>query len=138
MVLNIFIIMMILILIYLIMDNFEYFYTSDNIYQTNDNIYQTNDNIYQTNNLFNTPLQNIFLTDNNLNYIDNKPITVNPDYKSLSDISVDSYIYSNTSEHKIICSNYTNQGDCWDNNNCQWIHKIDGGSYCELAPKWLL
>lgn len=124
MVLNIFIIVMILILIYLIMDNFEYFYTSDNIYQTN--------------NLFNKPLQNIFLTDNNLNYIDNKPITSNPDYKSLSDISDDSYIYSNTIGNKIICSNYTNQGDCWDNNNCQWIYKIDGSSYCELAPKWLL
>jgi hypothetical protein len=69
------------------MGNFEYFYTSDNIYQTN--------------NLFKKPLQNIFLTDNNLNYIDNKPITVNSDYKSLSDISYDSYIYSNNDDSNV-------------------------------------
>ena len=88
-------------------------------------------------NLFFKPLPNIFLDFNFLNYDLNK-VKKEPDYNTLEQISYNSYIGSDIVSTKIICSNYNNQGDCWDNNHCQWISKIDGGSYCSMAPKWLL
>lgn len=57
---------------------------------------------------------------------------------SLADITFNSYLNSNTIDNKITCSSITNQGRCWDNNNCQWVHKIDGNSYCKLGPKLFL
>ena len=88
-------------------------------------------------NLFFKPMPNIFLGSNYLNY-DLKEVKKVPEYNTLGQISYDSYINSDIVSTKIICSNYNNQGDCWDNNHCQWIYKIDGGSYCDMAPKWLL
>ena len=88
-------------------------------------------------NLFFEPLPNIFLNSDYLNYNLNKVKEV-PNYSTVGQISYDSYINSDIVSTKIICSNYDNQGDCWDNNHCQWINKIDGGSYCDMAPKWLL
>jgi len=57
--------------------------------------------------------------------------------KSLTDITTDSYIYSDIISKKIICDNYTNEANCWENNNCQWVYKIDNGSFCDVARKWL-
>jgi hypothetical protein len=88
-------------------------------------------------NLFFKELPNIFLNDNYLNYDLNKA-NDKPNYNSLGQISYNSYINSDIVSTKIICANYNNQGDCWDNNHCQWIYKINGGSYCDMAPKWLL
>ena len=88
-------------------------------------------------NLFYKNMPNIFMQNN---YIDEQDITPtsNTDIKSLGNITLDSYVYSDIVSKKIICDNYTSQADCWENNNCQWIYKIDNGSYCDLAPKWLL
>jgi hypothetical protein len=86
-------------------------------------------------NLFYKPLPNIYVSSS---YSDNKNFKITDDVKPLSDITIDSYIYSDPISTKIICSNYTNQANCWDDNNCQWISKIDSGSYCDVAPKWLL
>lgn len=91
-------------------------------------------------NLFYKPLNNIFLGNNYYNYKNDKydlPDTTQ-NIQSLSQISYDSYLYSDSTSNKIICSNYINQADCWANNNCQWINNINGNSYCEVAPKWIL
>lgn len=88
-------------------------------------------------NLFFKPLPNIFLNNNFLNYNLDKT-NEKPNYNSLEQISYNSFINSDIVSTKIICANYDNQGDCWDNNHCQWNYRIDGNSYCDMAPKWLL
>lgn len=88
-------------------------------------------------NLFYKPLNNIFLGNNYDNYKYDLSDT-KQNVQSLSQISQDSYLYSDSISKKIICSNYTNQANCWANNNCQWINNITGISYCEVAPKWIL
>ena len=95
-------------------------------------------------NLFYSKIPNIFLTDA---YLNNLPLEQSePEKKSLGEIGFDSYIYSDIILNRIICLNYTNQADCWDNNKCQWNEKKIGfqalgnpsDAYCDLAPKWLL
>ena len=99
-------------------------------------LYTRVDNFESNDNLFYQPTKNIFLNDNYLNYNYNKPKpTLN--YSTLGEISYDSYIYSDIVSQRIICSNYNNQADCWQNNHCQWIYKIDDKSYCNVAPKFL-
>lgn len=85
-------------------------------------------------NLFFKPIPNIFLTDDYYNYEINKPDIIQ-DTKSLGDITFDSYLYSKPIGKKIICSSHTNRADCWEDNvnNCQWVHKIDGNSYCDVG-----
>ena len=85
------------------------------------------------------PLKNIFLGDNYYNYQLNHP-EIKENTESLGKITFDSYLYSKPTTQKIICSSHTNRADCWEDNvnNCQWIHKIDGGSYCDVALIWLL
>ena len=90
---------------------------------------------YFETNLFNAKLPNIFASNF---YSNNQPMNIPTPTKSIGEITFDSYIYSDIVSNQIICANYNNQGDCWDNNKCQWVYKIDGGSYCDLAPKWLL
>lgn len=88
-------------------------------------------------NLFFKPLENIFLDKSYMDYDLNK-VEKKPEFSTLSQIAYNSYIDSDIVSTKIICSNYNNQGDCWDNNHCQWVNKLGGNSYCEIAPKWLL
>lgn len=112
----IFVIFLILILIIIIIsNNYEKFDSNDE-------------------NLFYQPIPNIFLTSNNLNYINNKS-KQDTNYKSLGQISYDSYINSDTVANKIICLNYTNEADCWQNNHCEWVYKIHDKSFCQLAKK---
>ncbi len=86
-------------------------------------------------NLFYQELPNIY----NLHSLpDNKQNDINEQKVPLQNIIEDSYLSSNIVSNKIICSNYTNQASCWDDNNCQWNYKIDSNSYCSLANKWLL
>ncbi len=90
-------------------------------------------------NLFYLPEKNIFLSDDYYNYINNKP---KPNIKKmpLSKITFDSYLYAKPTREKIICSNHINSANCWEDNvnNCEWIYKIDGGSYCTVGKKMLL
>lgn len=94
-------------------------------------------------NLFYAKMPNIFASNA---YLNNLPEKITIPTKPIGELSFDSYIYSDIISNKIICSNYTNQGDCWDNNKCQWIEKKVGeqalgnphNAYCDLAPKWLL
>jgi len=85
-------------------------------------------------NLFFQPISNIFLSDNYYNYNFNRP-DIKTNTKSLSDITFNSYLYSKPISKKIICSSYKNRGDCWEDNvnNCQWVYKIDNGSYCDVG-----
>lgn len=89
-------------------------------------------NGYADLNLYFVPIKNIFLSDNfyNLNRPKNKQQT-----QSLGEISFNSYLYSKPTTQKIICSSHTNSADCWEDNvnNCQWVHKIDGKSYCGVG-----
>ena len=85
-------------------------------------------------NLYFLPLKNIFLTDNYYNYKLNKPI-IKPNEKPLEQIELNAFLYSKPSTQKIICSSHKNRANCWEDNvnNCQWVHKIDGNSYCEIG-----
>lgn len=97
-------------------------------------------------NLFYAKMPNIFESKFYSNNLPNKQTVSQTPTKSLGELSFDSYIYSDIISNKIICSNYTNQADCWNNNKCQWVEKKIGdqaqghphGSYCDFAPKWLL
>lgn len=86
-------------------------------------------------NLYFVPLKNIFLGDNFYNYKLNKR-TNKQEIQSLGKITFDSYLYSKPTTQKIICSSHTNRADCWEDNvnNCQWVHKIDSESYCDVGP----
>lgn len=87
-------------------------------------------------NLFYSNLPNIYASDfsNNLANKLEKPNIV-----PLENIIENSYIYSNIVSNKIICANYTNQYDCWNDNNCQWINNYNNSfQYCDITPKWLL
>ena len=97
------------------------------------------ENFNSNKNLFFQPINNIFLSDNYYNYKLNRP-KIKPKTQSLDSIVSNSYIYSKPISQKIICASHTNRANCWEDNvnNCQWIHKIDGGSYCNVAPIWLL
>ena len=90
-------------------------------------------------NLYFKPLKNIFLGNNYYNYQNNHPKIIQKT-QSLDDITFNSFLYSKPTTQKIICSSHLNRANCWEDNvnNCQWIHKIDGGSYCDVAPIWLL
>ena len=115
--------------------NFDYFIIGLLIIISIVIIYWNNINyeLFDTN-LFYKPLNNIFFRNN---YEYDLPAT-KQNIQSLSQISQDSYLYSDSTSKKLICSNYTNQVNCWANNNCQWINNINGISYCEVAPKWIL
>ena len=100
---------------------------------SNSNNTETNSNSYFG------QFKNIFLGNNYYNYQLNRP-KINNDVQSLGKITFDSFLYSKPTTQKIICSAHTNSANCWEDNvnNCQWIHKIDTGSYCDVAPIWLL
>lgn len=85
-------------------------------------------------NLFFKPIKNIFLSDDYYNYKLNKP-EINKNVETIGKITFDTYLYSKPTSQKIICSSHKNRGDCWEDNvnNCQWIHRIDGGSYCDVG-----
>jgi len=120
------------IIIYFICKNEKFTSTQSN----NNNNDDDNNNI----NSFYTPIKNIFLTNNYYNYQDNKPKKNFKIPESLEKIKLDSFIYSKPTSQKIICSSHTNRADCWEDNvnNCQWVYKIDNGSYCDVAPIWIL
>jgi hypothetical protein len=86
-------------------------------------------------NLYFVPLKNIFLDDNFYNYNLNRPRN-KEQTQSLGEITFNSNLYSKPTTQKIICSSHINRADCWEDNvnNCQWVHKIDGGSYCDVGP----
>lgn len=90
-------------------------------------------------NLYLTPIKNIFLGDNYNNYQLNKP-EITQQTQPLTQITFDSFLYSKPTTQKIICSSHKNSANCWEDNvnNCQWVYKIDSGSYCDVAPIWLL
>jgi len=93
---------------------------------------------YFNENLFYKKIQNIYIGNNYLSEDLEEPVSnINTDIKSLDDITINSYIYSDIISNKIICDSYTSEANCWQNNNCQWIYKIDNNSYCDLAKKWL-
>ena len=115
---NLIIILLIILLLF--------FYNSYENFDSNNNNNQ---------NLFYKKIPNIYKTNNNLN---NNTIKPDENVIQLSQLSLDSYINSDIISKKIICDNYTSQADCWENNNCEWIYKIDNGSYCNVAPIWLL
>lgn len=74
-------------------------------------------------------------------FIDNLYIPEKSKKTTMDTIDIDSYLNSDIMSDKIICSSISNEADCWNNNNCQWISKIgqnDDKSYCMLAPKFLL
>lgn len=85
-------------------------------------------------NLFFQPIPNIFLSDNYYNYKLNRP-NIKQDTKSLGKIQFNSFLYSKPIGQKIICASHKNRADCWEDNvnNCQWVHKIDGNSYCDVG-----
>jgi len=85
-------------------------------------------------NLYFVPLKNIFLGDNFYNYNLNKQKN-KQQTQSLGEITFNSYLYSKPTTRKIICSSHTNRADCWEDNvnNCQWVHKIDAKSYCDVG-----
>ena len=85
-------------------------------------------------NLFFKPIENIFLSDNYYNYKLNKP-NIKQNIQSLGEITFDSYLYSKPTSQKIICTSHKNRANCWEDNvnNCQWVYKIDGGSYCGVG-----
>lgn len=85
-------------------------------------------------NLYFLPLKNIFLNDNYNNYKLNRPI-IKQTEKPLEQIELNAFLYSKPTTQKIICSSHKNRANCWEDNynNCQWIHKIDGNSYCDVG-----
>lgn len=93
-----------------------------------------NENNDTKTNLYFVPIKNIFLGDNYYNYKLNKP-EIKQEYQSLDDITFNSYLYSKPTTQKIICLSHTNIANCWEDNvnNCQWVNKIDGGSYCDVG-----
>lgn len=97
-------------------------------------IFANNNETFDTN-LFFKPIPNIFLADDYYNYELNRP-DIKQDTKSLGKITFNSHLYSKPTSQKIICSSHTNRADCWEDNvnNCQWVHKIDGNSYCDVGP----
>jgi hypothetical protein len=100
---------------------------------------QNKENFKSDINSFYIPEKNIFLTDDYYNYINNKP---KPDVKRipLSKLTFDAYLYAKPTREKIICSNHVNRANCWEDNvnNCEWVYRIDGGSYCRVGKKMLL
>jgi hypothetical protein len=90
-------------------------------------------------NLFFQPIDNIFLADNYYNYELNYP-DIKHKTDSLENIKFNSYLYSKPTSQKIICASHKDRANCWSDNvnNCQWVYKIDGDSYCNVAPIWLL
>ncbi len=112
---------------------FFFAYKNENFLLNQDS---NNDNI----NSFFIPLKNIYLNDNYDNYILNRPKNNLKISESLNKINSDSFLYSKPITQKIICLSHTNRADCWEDNvnNCQWVYNIDNGSYCDVAPIWLL
>ena len=103
------------------------------IYNGYENFYnkETNDkNIF-----FMNKFPNIYYTKR---FYDNLFVSPKPNITSLGNITVNSYLSSDITMKKIECASITNQDKCWDNNNCQWIEKIDSKSFCTTAPKFLL
>lgn len=100
----------------------------------------TNTNEHFNTNLFFQPIPNIFLGDNYYNYKLNKPdYNLQNQTEPINKITFDAFLYSKPTSQKIICLAHTNRADCWEDNvnNCQWVHKIDGGSYCDVGlPLW--
>ena len=94
----------------------------------------TNGNETFDTNIFFKQIPNIFLADNYYNYELNKP-NIKPNIGTIDDITFDTYLYSKPTTQKIICSAHANSADCWEDNvnNCQWVHMIDGGSYCKVG-----
>jgi len=119
------IIIIIFICIYLFI--IYYTYRNENFISDSNNT-ETNINSYFK------PFKNIFLGNNYYNYQLNHP-KINIDTQSLNKITFDSLLYSKPTTQKIICSSHTNNASCWEDNvnNCQWIYKIDSGSYCDVA-----
>jgi len=60
----------------------------------------------------------------------------NKKYASLNKITEDAFLYSPSVSQHIICSNYKNQANCWENNKCQWTKPP--GNHCEVATTMLL
>lgn len=104
------------------------------INELNINEYFNNDT-----NLFFRPVENIFLANNPYNYEFNRPEIIQKT-KPLSEISFNSFLYSQPIGQRIICASHKNRANCWEDNfnNCQWVHRIDGNSYCEVGPVMLL
>lgn len=71
-------------------------------------------------------------------FTDNLFVPPKPQISTLQSIDINSYVDSNIVSNKIICANITNQGKCWDNNNCEWVEKVGEKSFCKIAPKMLL
>lgn len=103
-------------------------------YKHNYEKFVSNDNYNVGVNQYFIPIKNIFLNDNYYNYKFNKPI-IKQNQQPLEKITFDSFLYSKPTTQKIICSSHKNRANCWEDNvnNCQWIHKIDGNSYCEVG-----
>ncbi len=100
----------------------------------NNNLNENFNSINSGTDLYMKPLKNIFLGDNFYNYNLNQPDIIDKT-ESLGKITFDTFLYSKPTTQKIICSSHTNSGDCWEDNvnNCQWVHKIDGGSFCDVG-----
>lgn len=98
-------------------------------------VYYLIENFDSNKNLFFQSIPNIFLSDNYYNYELNRPEISQPT-QSLGEITFNSFLYSKPTTQKIICSSHTNIANCWEDNynNCQWVHKIDGNSYCDVGP----
>ena len=118
-----------LIILITIMYIFELKFKPDEYFNS-----KSQENTNTNTNAFYEKIPNIFFTDK---FIDNLYVGTEPQSTSLQSIQFNSYINSDIVSNKIICSNITNQGKCWDNNNCQWINKINEKSYCTIAPKLL-
>jgi hypothetical protein len=95
--------------------------------------YTNSDNNY--NNPYYAKIPNIFYTKQ---YINNLYMQTKPKTNSLESININSYMNSDITTNKRICSNINDQGKCWDNYNCQWIELIGDKSYCNIGPKLLL
>lgn len=97
----------------------------------------SNGNSITDENLYFVPIKNIFLNDNYYNYELNKPNKPNikQNTQSIGEITFDSYLYSKPTSQKIICASHKNRANCWEDNvnNCQWVYKIDSGSYCDVG-----
>ena len=125
---NIFIILILICLLIMIFNN------------KNENFIINSNDDEENKNIFYKPLKNIFLSDSYDNYEKNEPTKDNKIIQPLNTILYDSFLYSKPTIKKIICSSHKNRADCWEDNvnNCQWIHKIDGKSFCNVAPNWIL
>jgi hypothetical protein len=92
-------------------------------------------NYTNKNNSFYNKIPNIFFTKQ---FTDNLYIPPKPKTSSLESIDINSYIMPDIISNKIVCLNITDQGKCWENNNCQWIEKVGEKSFCDIAPKFIL